>query len=77
MVQVMCESCAPFDIAEELCADIKLLEVDAAILALVAATSRKVNEAGGCLKITSMQEILACVDGETASQERGWQHRVR
>jgi len=58
MVQVICESCAPFDVSEELCADIELLAVDEEVLALVAAASRRVNRAGERLRIASMEEML-------------------
>jgi len=68
----MCESCEPFAIAEELCADILQLEVEEEVRALVAATSRRVARAGGCLKITSMQEMLTLADNERRLQEAGW-----
>jgi hypothetical protein len=69
IVQVMCESCAPFDIAEELCADIELLGVDQEVLAFVTGASRRVNRAGGRLKIESMQEMLMCADDEQRLRE--------
>ena len=71
MVQVMCETCEPFDISEELCADILQLAVDEEMLALVARASRRVGRAGGCLKITSVQEMLALANDEKRLQEGG------
>jgi len=64
MVQVMCESCAPFDIAEELCADMEMLAVDAEVLTLVAAASRRVSRAGERLKLTSMEEMLVIANDQ-------------
>jgi len=64
MVQVICESCGPFDIAEELSADIEMLAVDAEVLALVAAASRRVRRAGERLKLTSMEEMLVIANNQ-------------
>ena len=64
MVQVMCESCAPFDITEELCADIERLAIDDEVLTLVAAASRRVRRAGERLTLTSMEEMLVVANDQ-------------